>query len=240
MFQFRQTHLSQISNPILSKLVRGSDHLMNKQTELNIFKGQRGGRRPGAGRKRKHSRGVAHRVRERVLQRHALHVNFKYKTLIRHKRGLQILKRAIINAREKGLKIVHFSMQTNHIHLILEAQDNAALTRGMRSLTVTFAKGMGRGRIQVARYHLHVLKHLREARNALHYVLFNEQKHRGLKKAYINEYCSLGDIKDLKKLAHDAKMLIYQTGIKAGINLDRPKCWLLTTLLPPTPRHVDH
>lgn len=161
--------------------MRDSECVLNKQTELNIFKGQRRGCRLGAGRKRKHSRDVAHRVRDRALQGHAIHVNFKYKTIIRHKRGLQILKRAIMNARAKGLKIVHFSMQTNHIHLILEARDNATLTRGMRSLTVTFAKGMGKGRIQVARYHLHVLKHLREARNAVHYFLFNEQKIKFLK-----------------------------------------------------------
>ena len=33
------------------------------------------------------------------------------------------------------------------------------------------------GRIQVARYHLHVLRCVRETKNALHYVLFNQQKH---------------------------------------------------------------
>lgn len=47
----------------------------------------------------------------------------------------------------------------------------------MRSLTITISKGMKLGRIQSERYHLHVLRTLRETRNAVHYVLFNEQKH---------------------------------------------------------------
>ncbi|MFP5492513.1 MAG: hypothetical protein ACLGG0_13495 [Bacteriovoracia bacterium] len=150
---------------------------MAKQLKLNLFQGTRGGRRPGSGRKRIHSKGVAHRERENVQIRHALHVNFKYRTTIRHKRGLSLLKRAILNARKKGLDVIHFSLQSNHIHLILEAQDNAILTRGMRSLTVTIAKGLGKGRVQLERYHLHVLRSIRETRNAVHYVLFNEQRH---------------------------------------------------------------
>lgn len=201
---------------------------MPKQLKLNIYQGARGGRRPGSGRKRIHSKGVAHRQREMVKMRNALHINFKYRTNIRHKKGVHLLKRAILNARKKGLRIIHFSLQSNHIHLILEAQDNSILTRGMRSLTVTFAKGLGLGRVQIERYHLHVLKNLRETKNAVHYVLFNEQKHSRLKKAYINQYSSLGKLQDLKQMAKEAKISIVMTKIDQLIQMDVPVGWMLT------------
>ncbi len=136
-----------------------------------------GGRRPGSGRKRIHSPGVAHRVRETLNRRTPLHINFRYRTHIRNKTTFRLLKRAILNGRKKGLRIIHFSFQKNHVHLIVEADSNQLLTRGMRAVTVTMAMGMKKGRIQTQRYHLHVLKSLRETKNAVYYVLFNEQKH---------------------------------------------------------------
>lgn len=200
---------------------------MAKQLKLNLYKGSRGGRRSGAGRKRIHSKGVAHRVREKVQMRHAMHVNFKYRTKIRHKKGLSLLKRAILNARKKGLRVIHYSLQSNHIHLILEAGDNAILTRGMRSLTVTIAKGLGKGRVQLERYHLHVLKNLKETKNAVYYVLFNEQKHSGLKKAYVDGFSSLGVVKDLKKLAKERKITVVLKRISEVSFLDSPQGWII-------------
>jgi len=151
--------------------------MKTKQLKLNLFKGKLGGKRPGCGRKRKHSKGVAHRVREGVNHRTPLHINFKYKTFIRNKICLRLLKRAILNSRKHGLRIIHFSLQHNHVHLIVESDTNQQLTKGMRSLTVTFAKGLDQGRVQIERYHLHVLRSLRETKNAVQYVLFNSQKH---------------------------------------------------------------
>ncbi len=136
-----------------------------------------GGRRRGSGRKRIHSPGVAHRRRETLNRRTPLHINFRYRAMIRNKATFRLLKKAILNGRRAGLRIVHFSFQKNHVHLIIEADSNDVLTKGMRSVTVTMAKGLKRGRIQTQRYHLHVLKSLRETKNAVHYVLFNEQKH---------------------------------------------------------------
>lgn len=120
-----------------------------------------------------------------------MHVNFRYKAVIRNKTSLKLMKRAIVNARRFGLRIIHYSMQSNHIHLIIEADNNEILTKGMRSLTITFAKGLKQGRIQVQRYHLHVLKSVRETRNAVHYVLFNEQKHDKGTCSTVDEYSSL-------------------------------------------------
>jgi REP element-mobilizing transposase RayT len=147
------------------------------QQKLGLEKGRWGGRRLNSGRKRIKSKGVAHRIREKISARTPMHINFKYRTQVRNKQTLRLLKKAILNSRKHGLRILHFSFQTNHVHLIIEADTNAILTKGMRSLTVTMAKGLSKGRVQIERYHLHVLRTLREARNAITYVLFNQQKH---------------------------------------------------------------
>ncbi len=184
-----------------------------RQLKLNIYKGTQGGRRPGSGRKRIHSKGVAHRIREEVKTRNVLHVNFKYKAYIRNKVCLKLLKKAILNSRRHGLRVLHFSLQSNHIHLIVEADTNALLTKGMRSLTVTFAKGLQKGRIQLERYHLHVLKSLREARNAIHYVLFNKQKHESPRRgpgtySTIDEFTSPIGLDLVKEFAKKYKMTL--------------------------------
>lgn len=162
--------------------------MRKKQLELNLDQGKHGGRRQRTGRKRIHSKGVTHRRREAINARTPLHINFKYKVQIRNKECLRILKRAIINARRMGLQVLHFSLQHNHVHLIIETTNNGSLTRGMRSLTITLAKGINKGKIQLGRYHLHVLRTIRETRNAVHYVLFNEQRHNGRR---VDEFSSL-------------------------------------------------
>ncbi len=162
---------------------------MARQQKLNIYRGKRGGRRPGSGRKRIHSKGVAHRHREKVHHRHPMHINFKVVkgvSNLRNKTILKALKRAIVNARRMGLKVNQYSLQSNHVHLVVEAGSNHILTKGMRSLTITFAKRINgifkrEGKVQKERFHLHILRTLREVKNALRYVLNNHEKHTGKK-----------------------------------------------------------
>ncbi len=88
---------------------------MAKQQNLNLFKGKRGGRRPGSGRKRIHSKGVAHRHREIVHHTRPMHINFKVVKSVpnlRNKTILKALKRAIVNARRMGLRINQYSLQS--------------------------------------------------------------------------------------------------------------------------------
>ncbi|WP_408097836.1 transposase [Peredibacter sp. HCB2-198] len=195
---------------------------MGKQLQLNVYKANKGGRRPGSGRKRVHSKGVAHRVRERVMRRTPLHINFKYRTLIRNKFCLRLLKRAILNARAHGLRVMHFSLQSNHVHLIIEAANNQVLTKGMRSLTVTFAKGLNKGRVQIERYHLHVLRGLRETKNAIQYVLFNQHKHEKGTYTRVDEYSSLLSLKENRKVIQH-----YAQRVKITIEIKRAEFWEL-------------
>lgn len=208
--------------------------MKTKQRELELYKGKRGGRRPGSGRKRIHSKGVSHRRREVVTYRTPMHINFKYNACIKNKFCLRLLKRAIVNARRQGLRIVHFSLQSNHIHLIIEAENNLLLTKGMRSLTVTFAKGLKAGKVQIERYHLHVLRSIRESRNAVHYVLFNKQKHEKGTYSVIDEYSSILNLeKALELVAQYArkKKLMLKIGKGESWNSDLPVSFLLKRAL---------
>ena len=70
----------------------------------------------------------------------------------------------------------------NHLHLVAEAQDREALSRGMQGLLVRVARRLNRlwgrkGRVFVDRYHDRILRSPREVRAALGYVLRNARKH---------------------------------------------------------------
>lgn len=93
-------------------------------------------------------------------------------------------ERAVRDTRRPDFRIVEHSIQTDHIHLAVEADSNDALTRGMKSFTVranrlfNVASGRGRGRVWRDRYHRRDLTTPRQVRNALVYVLNNARKHR--------------------------------------------------------------
>ncbi len=81
-----------------------------------------------------------------------------------------------------GFRVVHYSIQTNHVHLIVEANGKRALASGMKSIGARFARAVNRifersGPVLDGRYHLRLLKTPREVRNALAYVLLNARKH---------------------------------------------------------------
>ena len=95
-----------------------------------------------------------------------------------------VLERAIRDTRRDDFRIAHYSIQADHIHLIIEADDPAALTRGMRSLAVRVAMRFNRdvlrrnrGRIWGDRYHRRDLAGPRAVRNALVYLFANHLKH---------------------------------------------------------------
>ena len=77
---------------------------------------------------------------------------------------------------------MHFSVQSNHIHLLVEADGTRTLGRGMQGLGIRLAKTINRrlgraGRVWMDRYHCRALGTPREVRNALIYVLLNGRKH---------------------------------------------------------------
>ena len=102
---------------------------------------------------------------------------------LRARRAMARLLPALAAVIEKnGMRIVHYSVQHDHIHLVVESGDKATLSRGMRGLCTSIAKRlnalMGRkGRVLADRYHERVLTTPRQVRSALRYVLCNARKH---------------------------------------------------------------
>jgi REP element-mobilizing transposase RayT len=95
----------------------------------------------------------------------------------------QVLYGALRAARERnGMRICHYSVQSNHLHLIVEAPDAEALSRGMQGLAVRIARRINRhmrrqGTVFKDRYHARALKTAWQVRIALRYVLLNARKH---------------------------------------------------------------
>jgi REP element-mobilizing transposase RayT len=82
----------------------------------------------------------------------------------------------------EGFRLVHFSVQHSHLHMIVEAESRAELTSGMRALLVRVSRGLNtlwerRGQVVAERFHEHLLRTPREVRNALAYVLNNARRH---------------------------------------------------------------
>ncbi len=79
-------------------------------------------------------------------------------------------------------RVVHYSIQANHVHLVVESAGKEALGRGMKAVSARVARAIQRvfrraGPVMYGRYHLHVLRTPREIRSALAYVLLNARKH---------------------------------------------------------------
>jgi len=96
---------------------------------------------------------------------------------------MRVIRAAFRRGKERfGLRLVHFSVQRNHLHLIVEAGDKRALARGLQGLAVRLARGLNRlfvrrGKLFADRYHASVLDKPKKVRNALRYVLANAKHH---------------------------------------------------------------
>jgi len=146
-----------------------------------------GGARLGAGRPPNGAKaGVSHLHRPEVPARNPVHVTLRVRTGVGYLRAYQrakILEEALREARLRfGMRIVHYSIQGNHLHLIVEVDDARSLTRGMQGLAIRMARRLNaligrRGAVFSDRYHSHVLATRREVANAVRYVLGNYRHH---------------------------------------------------------------
>ena len=147
-----------------------------------------GGARPGAGRKPGLRRPVPHRERPVHRTAHPLHITLRAREHVwnlRSKRGLRVLRQAFAGGSERfGFRLVHYSVQGNHLHLIAEASDRVALGRAMKGLGVRIARRLNRlmatrGAVFRERFHARALRSPLEVKRALLYVLSNFRKHQG-------------------------------------------------------------
>lgn len=140
------------------------------------------------GRPKKPDAGLPHVRRAAVDPRHPHHVTVRMRRSVwnlRAQRCFRPIAAALRAVREReGFRVVHFSVQGNHLHLVTEADDRAGMTQGMRALLIRIAKQLNRvmrtsGGVYADRFHERVLRTPNEVRNVVRYVLSNHAHHFG-------------------------------------------------------------
>jgi REP element-mobilizing transposase RayT len=152
-----------------------------------------GGKRRGAGRKPKgrvagqpHTKRPAHKPSHPLLI--TIRVTDGLDTLRKRHMWMAIRDASITTAKREDFRIVHASVQGNHIHMVVEAQNKDAISRGMRGFQISAAMYLNnavtrrsgkrrRGSVFPDRYHMRALTSPRAVRHALAYVLNNWRKH---------------------------------------------------------------
>jgi len=148
-----------------------------------------GGKRKGAGRPPTGKRaGVPHVERAVLAPRFPVHATWRMTKRVwnlRTQRCFTALSRAMYGGASRfGLRLVHYSVMGNHVHLIVEAPDRRALSRAMKGLGVRIARALNRvmkrsGAVISDRYHAHILKTPSEVKRARNYQLTNARHHYG-------------------------------------------------------------
>ena len=157
------------------------------QLPLDWRTDRRGGKREGAGRKKTgRCSDAPHRKRPAVRTYEVQHVVLRTRRDVpRLRRGktYQAIARALRHTLgESAFRVCHTSIQRNHLHFLIEANDKDALSHGMRSLAITAARAINRvlgrsGKAFAYRYHATAISSPRQMRNALSYVLNNWRRH---------------------------------------------------------------
>src|SRR5882672_7881965 len=157
----------------------------SKQLEMKFR--SHGGAREGAGRKPASERPPVHHVkRPKVPRGNPAHVTLRVRRdvpSLRSRRFVREFQYRLRRGCERGeFRVCHYSIQRDHLHLVVEAAGKEALAGGMKSVAARLARAVNRvfrrkGPVLFGRYHLRVLRTPREVRNALAYVLLNVRKH---------------------------------------------------------------
>jgi REP element-mobilizing transposase RayT len=129
---------------------------------------------------------VAHLARTGIDARRPAHVTLRFRRVVRTLRNGKMhhaVAAALRAGRERaGFRLVHYSLQGDHLHLVVEADDRVRLARAMQGLNVRLARAINRrigrrGHVLADRYHARVLGSPTEVRRALLYVLNNARHH---------------------------------------------------------------
>jgi REP element-mobilizing transposase RayT len=161
---------------------------------------QRGGKRKGAGRKRRaEKRRVSHTARPRFDRPTPVLVTMRVASDVwnlRSKRCFRVIEDCFVGARARfGLRVIEFAVLGNHLHLLVEADSDLSLSRGMQGLSVRIARALNRvmqrrGSVFDDHYHSRLLATPTQLVNAIAYVLGNHEHHYGASRG-IDPYSSL-------------------------------------------------
>lgn len=144
---------------------------------------------------------------------------------LRSQRCFAPIRKALAEVRKRvGFRVVQFTVQHNHLHLLVEAEDRRTMSNGLRALLIRIARGLNRvmgtrGSRLADRYHEHVLRTPTEVKNALRYVLGNRAHHLAQwgARAFdaIDEYSSQAEV--LEPLIRPPRSWLLREGwMKAG------------------------
>jgi REP element-mobilizing transposase RayT len=104
---------------------------------------------------------------------------------LREARFYRALRRVLTHfLGRKDFRVVHISIQSTHLHLLVEAADRSALTRNMQGFAIRAARAINQamdgrhGKVFAYRYHATQITTSRQARSCLAYVLNNWRHHR--------------------------------------------------------------
>jgi putative transposase len=146
-----------------------------------------GGSRKNAGRKRAPGTRppAPHRTRPVHRKGEPVHVTLRARPGIPSLRGgvlFSAVRASLAAASKPAFRLVQFSVQADHLHLLVEGSDKRSLALGLRGLAIRVARAVNRvrgrpGKVWGDRYHARALAKPREVRNALVYVLMNFRKH---------------------------------------------------------------
>jgi putative transposase len=149
---------------------------------MNTWGGARkgAGRKPGSGR-----RSTPHRARPPHRTYHPVHLTLRARAglpSLRRPPVYRVVQACIASASSSRFRIVQFSVQHDHLHLLVEASEATALSSGARGLAIRTARQLNRhlgrhGRVWGDRYHTRAMTTPTEVRNAMVYVLMNIKKH---------------------------------------------------------------
>jgi REP element-mobilizing transposase RayT len=191
---------------------RGGDRRRRERSEpeqLPLFQPPDGKReskrRRKAGRKRKGGRvGSPHKQRPELKSRHPVHVVLRVISAVGNLRRRctykAVREATLTTARRENFRIVHLSIQRNHLHLLVEADDKAALAVGMQGFQISAAKHLNReisktrpgprrrGAVFPDRYHAEIITTPTQARHTLSYVINNWRKHQEDRAEPMNEW----------------------------------------------------
>ena len=166
--------------------MRGIKRGRTRQMRLPIAAARTwGGARKGAGRKPRGRPSMPHVTRPKVDPR------FPVQVTIRATRGLPslrsprlfgALRRAIERASVDRFRVIHFSIQQDHAHFIVEGDEARRARGGVHGLAIRLALAVNRvlgrkGKVVGDRYHARPLTTPRQMRTSMVYVLLNFRKH---------------------------------------------------------------
>jgi REP element-mobilizing transposase RayT len=181
------------------------ERVLNRQIRQRAG-GERVTRGPGRPRKKNNDR-MPHTTRPALAEQSAVHVTLRVRERVpnlRARRRFNVIKQAFVSfAAGRGFRLVHFAVLSNHVHFVVEANGQRALSKGMQKLLHSISRRLNAlslkehgsrqstkagpysalkgwlGRVFSDRYHAHVLKTPTEMEHAVQYVLQNASRHYG-------------------------------------------------------------